>query len=75
MDVCVHQLGLNVYKFTRSRGLHIGNIAPRASNPSKYEKYPSIIEVGFNKKEWIDFYGETLTRNTNARIEETGAED
>jgi phage/plasmid-associated DNA primase len=75
MDVCVHQLGLNVYKFTRSRGLHIGNIAPRASNPSRYEKYPSIIEVGFNKKEWADFYGETLTRNTNARIEETGAED
>lgn len=62
IDVCVHQLGLNVYKMHMSRGMRINNIAIRASNPTKYEDYPSIVEVGFNKKEWKEFYGDTLTK-------------
>lgn len=75
MDVCVHQLGLNVYKFNEARGLRIMNIAPKASNPTRYEGYPSIVEVGLNKKDWVEFYGEALTKQNNARIDEVATED
>jgi putative DNA primase/helicase len=69
MDVCIHQLGINVYKMNTNRGLRVNNLAPRASNPTKYEKYPSIVEVGLNKEEWQQFYGDVLTRKTNAKME------
>ena len=75
MDVCVHQLGLNVYKFNEARGLRIMNIAPKASNPTRYEGYPSIVEVGLNKKDWVEFYGEALVKKNNARIDEVAIED
>ena len=75
MDVCVHQLGLNVYKFNEARGLRIMNIAPKASNPTRYEGYPSIVEVGLNKKNWVEFYGEALTKQNNARIDEVATEN
>ena len=75
MDVCVHQLGLNVYKFNEARGLRIMNIAPKASNPTRYEGYPSIVEVGLNKKDWVEFYGEALVKKNNARIDEAATED
>ena len=68
IDVCVYQLGLNVFKFKRG-GWRIGNIACRESNPTKYKEYPSIIEVGLNKELWKEQYGDVLERKTNEKIE------
>ena len=70
MDVCVHQLGLDVYKMGTSRGLRINNIATRASNPTKYGDFPSIVEVGLNKAEWEPMYGDVLSKKKDAKIEQ-----
>lgn len=70
LDVCVHQLGLNVYRIKNNRGMRIVNIAPRLSNTTKYNDYPSIVEVALNKEEWAEFYGDTLNRKTDATMEE-----
>ena len=70
MDVCVHQLGLNVYKMKQARGIRVNNIAVRDSNKTKYSDYPSIVEVGMDKEKWKEFYGDTLFKKTDARIEE-----
>ena len=64
MDVCVHQLGLNVYKFKDRRGMRVVNIACRASD-QKYAKFPSIVEVGLNKDEWRPHYGDVLDKKNN----------
>ena len=69
LDICVHQLNLNVYKMATVRGTKIINVAPRASNPAKYEKFPSVVEVGLNKEEWRDMYGESLLSKGDAKIE------
>lgn len=64
LDVCAHQLQLNVYKINGQRGgLKLANIACRKSNPTKYTTYPSIVEVGLNKEQWIESYGPELTRS------------
>ena len=69
MDVCVHQLQLNVYKFKQhKRGLRVVNIACRNSD-QKYEKYPSIVEVGLNKEEWRIHYGDVIDKKTDETIE------
>ena len=69
MDVCVHQLGLNVYKFKEQRrGMRVVNIACRSSD-QKYEKYPSIVEVGLNKEHWRVHYGDVLDKKTGETIE------
>jgi putative DNA primase/helicase len=70
MDVCVHQLGLNVYKMKQTRGMRVNNIAVRDSNKTKYNDYPSIVEVGMDKEHWKEFYGETLFKKSDVRIEE-----
>jgi P4 family phage/plasmid primase-like protien len=70
MDVCVHQLGLDVYKMGTSRGLRINNIATRASNPNKYGDFPSIVEVGLNKAEWEPMYGDVLNKKKDVKIEQ-----
>jgi phage/plasmid-associated DNA primase len=69
LDVCMHQLRLNVSKETTTKGMQIINIAVRDSNPNKYENYPSIIEVGMNKEKWKTEYGVELGEETNAKIE------
>tara|TARA_R100001594_G_scaffold150532_1_gene212198 strand:+ start:4932 stop:7508 length:2577 start_codon:yes stop_codon:yes gene_type:complete len=61
MDVCVHQLALNIYKMKDRRGMRVINIACRTGDP-KYEKYPSIVEVGLNKEEWREQYGNMLEK-------------
>ena len=72
MDVCVHQLQLNVYKFKEQRrGLRIVNIACRASD-QKYAKYPSIVQVGLNKDEWRIHYGNVLDKKTDEVTEPDG---
>jgi phage/plasmid-associated DNA primase len=68
MDVCIHQLGLNVYKFKNPRGMRVVNVACRASD-QKYAKFPSIIEVGMNKKEWRIHYGDVIDKKTDATME------
>ena len=59
IDVCVHQLGLNVYKMKERRGVRVINLACRTSD-QKYLTYPSIIEVGLNKEQWREKYGKIL---------------
>ena len=66
MDVCVHQLGLNVYKFKDRKGMRVVNIACRSSD-QKYEKYPSIVEVGLNKEEWRVHYGDVLDKKNDSQ--------
>jgi putative DNA primase/helicase len=66
MDVCVHQLGLNVYKFKDRRGMRVVNIACRSSD-QKYEKFPSIVEVGLNKEEWRVHYGDVLDKKNDSQ--------
>lgn len=69
MDVCVHQLQLNVYKFKGQRcGMKVVNIACRASD-DKYQKYPSIVEVGLNKEEWRVHYGDVIDKKSSETIE------
>jgi putative DNA primase/helicase len=68
MDVCVHQLRLNVYKFKDRRGMRVKNIACRASD-QKFEAYPSIIEVGLNKEKWKKEYGDVLDKDTKEEKE------
>lgn len=68
MDVCVHQLKLNVYQFKNSRGMRVVNIALRASSP-KYDSYPSLVEVGLNKNEWREFYGNVLDKKSSETME------
>jgi len=67
MDVCVHQLDLNVYREKRTRGMRVINLACRASNSEKYKDYPSIVEVGLNKEKWKEYYGEILFRKDGPR--------
>lgn len=57
LDICNHQLGLNVYKMQNSRGMRLVNIAIRDGG-ERMDNYPSIVEVGFNKKKYRDFYGD-----------------
>jgi hypothetical protein len=71
MDVCVHQLKLNVYQFKNSRGMRVVNIALRASGP-KNEQYPSLVEVGLNKEEWRTFYGDVIDKASNETMDEVG---
>jgi len=70
MDVCRHQLALNVYKFKTKGGWRVGNIACRLADTTKYKTYPSIVEVGLNKKNWQDQYGNVLDNKTNETINE-----
>ena len=73
MDVCVHQLGLNVYQFKNKSGMRVVNIAARASS-NKYDEYPSLIEVGLNKEEWKTFYGDVIYKKTSVKMEEDASE-
>jgi len=61
MDICVHQLQLNVYKFKNRRGMRVVNVACRSSD-QKYAKFPSIVEVGLNKDEWRVHYGDVIDK-------------
>ena len=69
MDVCVHQLQLNIYKFKDRRGMRVKNIACRSSD-QKYSDYPSIIEVGLNKDRWRKEYGEIMDKKELEEITE-----
>jgi len=69
MDVCVHQLQLNVYKFKgERRGMRVVNIACRSSD-QKYAKYPSIVEVGLDKEHWRIHYGDVLDKKSDETMD------
>ena len=68
MDVCRHQLGLNVYKTKTNKGWRIYNVACRTSNGAKYNTYPSIVSVGLDKAEWVEKYGDVLDNKTDETI-------
>jgi len=67
MDVCVHQLRLNIYKFKDRRGMRVKNIACRSSD-QKFGDYPSIIEVGLNKEKWREQYGNVIDKDAKEEV-------
>ena len=73
MDICVHQLRLNVYKKDKGAKMRVFNITCRSCDGSKYVDYPSIVEVGLNKEKWREMYGSTLDSKTGDKMEDIGA--
>jgi phage/plasmid-associated DNA primase len=70
LDICKHQLKLNVYGIKNSRGMRIINAAVRESNKTKYDNYPSIVEVAAKPDEYEQLYGAVLTATTDAIMDE-----
>ena len=69
MDICKHQLNLNVFSKKSTRGIRIFNVAVRDSNP-KYAEYPGIVTVASNKEKYELDYGVKLSATKDARIED-----
>jgi P4 family phage/plasmid primase-like protien len=69
IDICTHQLGINVYCKRNSRGMRVINVAVRESS-SKYEGWPSIVEVASDKEKYKEFYGVELKADSNATMED-----
>jgi len=69
IDICQHQLNLNIYSFKNSRGIRIVNVAIRTADP-RFESYPSIIDLGENKDLYRDFYGEIQLDSRKIKPEE-----
>jgi P4 family phage/plasmid primase-like protien len=74
LDICKHQLKLNVYGIRGNKGMRIINAAVRDANATKYNNYPSIVEVAAKPDEYKELYGEVLTATTDAIIEENVVE-
>jgi len=74
LDICTHQLGVNVYAKRSKRGMRIINVAVRESNP-KYENYPSIVEVAADKNKFQEHYGVDLYAQPNATTDADPEED
>jgi putative DNA primase/helicase len=75
LDVCQHQLKMNIFYKRTSRGLIVFNVALRDSGPG-FEKYPSIVEVSADKEKFKEFYGEILdSKESNNKIEDENATD
>jgi len=70
LDICRHQLKINVYGVKNSVGLRIINAAVRDSNETKYDGYPSIVEVAANPEKYQEFYGVSLTVSTGEIMNE-----
>lgn len=70
LDICKHQLKLNVYGKKTSKGMRIINAAVRESNKTKYDNYPSIVEVAAKPEEYQQLYGPVLTESTDAIMDE-----
>ncbi|MFZ9069050.1 MAG: hypothetical protein ACO23R_16900, partial [bacterium] len=69
MDICKHQLGLNVFSKRNTRGLRIFNVAVRDSSP-KYVEYPGIVAVASDKEKFEQQYGVKLEANKRTEIED-----
>jgi len=68
-DICKHQLKLNVFSKKTTKGLLVFNAVVRESNPSKYENYPSIVEVASDPQKYLPLYGMDITATTDAKME------
>jgi phage/plasmid-associated DNA primase len=69
VDICKHQLKINVFPMRNTRGMRVVNVAVRESSP-KYEGWPSIVEVSSDKEKYKEFYGMSLEVNPDATIED-----
>jgi len=75
LDICQHQLKMNIFYKRSSRGLIVFNVALRDSGPG-IEKYPSIVEVSADKEKFKEFYGELLDSGESAnKMEEDNLTD
>jgi P4 family phage/plasmid primase-like protien len=75
LDICQHQLKMNIFYKRTSRGLIVFNVALRDSGPG-FEKYPSIVEVSADKEKFKEFYGEILdSKESNNKIEDENTTD
>ena len=68
MDICRHQLGLNVFCKKNTKGMRVFNVAVRGSSP-KYEQYPGIVTVATNPEKYQEDYGMEIVADPNATIE------
>ena len=73
-DICKHQLKLNVWSEKTNKGLLVFNAVLRKSNPTRYETYPSIVEVASNPQEYIPLYGVDITAPTDATMDKNALE-
>ena len=69
IDVCKHQLKIDVFPLRNTRGMRVVNVAVRESSP-KYEGWPSIVEVSSDKEKNKEFYGMKLDAKTDATMED-----
>ena len=69
LDICKHQLNLNVYSKRTTKGLSIFNVAVRESNP-RYEQFPSIVTVAATPEKYEIDYGVKITATNNAKMED-----
>jgi putative DNA primase/helicase len=70
LDICRHQLKINVYGVKNSKGLRIINASVREANETKYDGYPSIVEVAANPEKYKEFYGSTIVTTTDEIMDE-----
>jgi len=68
IDICTHQLKMNVYSTRSTRGMRVINAAVRESD-QKYEGWPSIVEVSSDKEKYKEFYGMAVEAPTDEKIE------
>jgi P4 family phage/plasmid primase-like protien len=74
LDICKHQLKINVYSKKNVNGLRIFNVGMRDGNPTKYEGYPSMVEVASNPEKYQPFYGVNPSLSTGAKMENIAEE-
>jgi P4 family phage/plasmid primase-like protien len=70
LDICKHQLKLNIFTKKTTKGLLVFNVAVRESNPTKYDTYPSIVEVAADPAKYAPLYGVDPTLPTDTKMEE-----
>jgi len=69
LDICKHQLNLNVYSVRNKKGMRVFNVVVRDSDP-KYEHYPSAVTVAANPDKFEPSYGVKIKADPNARMED-----
>lgn len=69
LDICRHQLNLNVFSKRNTKGMRVFNVVVRDSDP-KYEGYPSAVTVAANPDKFEVDYGVKIKVDPNARMED-----
>ena len=69
LDICRHQLNLNVFSKRNTKGMRVFNVVVRDSDP-KYEGYPSAVTVAANPDKFELDYGVKIKADPNARMED-----